>query len=178
MQLLRPDSITHYELSLSPEEIQTDQIVCIESMKLSLLAKSCICPGLIVLINNLIKSSEDPDEKVEQQKDDPNYQWLWEYWNGKQFEIYQIVIPLSCADKRFCEIANNIYKEHGLLLFALEIVVNGEENGEILLNPGNYKLPRPFSKKNEYKYVGYILASDLDDANAVFENEDQKDDED
>ena len=65
MQLLRPDSITHYELSLSPEEIQTDQIVCIESMKLSLLAKSCICPGLIVLINNLIKSSEDPSEKVE-----------------------------------------------------------------------------------------------------------------
>jgi hypothetical protein len=42
-------------------------------MKLSLLAKSCICPGLIVLINNLIKSSEDPDERVEQKKDDPNY---------------------------------------------------------------------------------------------------------
>ena len=72
------------------------------------------------------------------------------------------------AEKRFCEIANNIYKESGLLLFALEIVVNNKENGEILLNPGNYKLPKPFSKKNEYKYVGYILASDSEAANSVF----------
>jgi hypothetical protein len=73
MQLLRPDSYTHYELSLSPEEIKTDRVICIESLKLSLLSKSCICPGLIVLINNLIKSSEDPDPDVEDLQDDPNY---------------------------------------------------------------------------------------------------------
>eukprot|EP00356_Strombidium_inclinatum_P015345 CAMPEP_0170485948 /NCGR_PEP_ID=MMETSP0208-20121228/5086_1 /TAXON_ID=197538 /ORGANISM="Strombidium inclinatum, Strain S3" /LENGTH=150 /DNA_ID=CAMNT_0010759761 /DNA_START=981 /DNA_END=1433 /DNA_ORIENTATION=+ len=66
MQLLRPESITHYELSLSKDEsTKYDQIVCIESMKLSLLAKSCLCPGLIVLITNLIKSSMDPDEDLE-----------------------------------------------------------------------------------------------------------------
>lgn len=58
MQLLRHQSITHYELSLSSsEEVKDDQIVCIESKKLSLLAKSCMCPGLVVLITNLIKSS-------------------------------------------------------------------------------------------------------------------------
>ena len=57
MQLLRPESITNYELSLNAEERLNDQIVCIESMKLSLLSKSCLCPGLIVLITNLIKSS-------------------------------------------------------------------------------------------------------------------------
>ena len=41
MQLLRHQSITHYDLSLSYEETKNDQIVCIESLKLSLLAKSC-----------------------------------------------------------------------------------------------------------------------------------------
>lgn len=81
------------------------------------------------------------------------------------------------AEKRFCEISNNIYKESGLLLFALEIVVNGKENGEILLNPGNYKLPKPFSAKNKYEYVGYILASDMEAANSVFNPDDKNNDD-
>ena len=64
MQLLKPESITHYELSFSKEEIKKDQIICIESMKLSLLAKSCLCPGLVALITNLIKSSAEPPERL------------------------------------------------------------------------------------------------------------------
>lgn len=73
MQLLRPDSYTHYELSLTHDEIKKDRVICIESLKLSLLSKSCICPGLVVLINNLIKSSEEPHPKVEELKDDQNF---------------------------------------------------------------------------------------------------------
>lgn len=65
MQLLNPSSITHYELSLNSEETKYDQIVCIESMKLSLLAKSCLCPGLVTLIFNLIKSSVDCPKEIE-----------------------------------------------------------------------------------------------------------------
>ena len=49
---------------MSQDEIKNDQILCIESVKLSLLAKSCLCPGLIALVTNLIKSSADPDESV------------------------------------------------------------------------------------------------------------------
>ena len=79
MQLLRYQSITHYELS-NYEETKNDRIVCIESLKLSLLAKSCLCPGLVVLITNLIKSSLDSNEIdmfLDEKKDDPNYQWLY-----------------------------------------------------------------------------------------------------
>ena len=39
LQLLKPESIMHYELSLN-KETKNDQIVCIENLKLSLLAKS------------------------------------------------------------------------------------------------------------------------------------------
>ena len=49
---------------MSQDEIKNDQIFCIESIKLSLLAKSCLCPGLVALITNLIKSSADPDGSV------------------------------------------------------------------------------------------------------------------
>lgn len=61
MQLLRPESITHYNLSAKEkEQMKDDQVFCIESLKLNLLAKSCLCPGLVVLVTNLIQSSADP----------------------------------------------------------------------------------------------------------------------
>ena len=52
-------------------------------------------------------------------------------------------------------------------MFALEISVNGKQ-GEILLNPGNYKLPKPYSWHNEYEYFGYMIAQDIEDAERVF----------
>ena len=44
------------------------------------------------------------------------------------------MIPKSFAGKPFNEIASGIYKDKGLLLFALEIVVNDKVSGDILLN--------------------------------------------
>jgi hypothetical protein len=80
MQLLKPESITHYELSLNKEDVKGDQIICIESLKLSLLAKSCLCPGLVVLITNLIKSSKNPSSDLLTKKQNKNWKWLDEYW--------------------------------------------------------------------------------------------------
>ena len=103
-----------------------------------------------------------------EKKEHENYSWLYEYWEGKKFEIYRVQIPSCYADKKFCEIANDVYKANSVLLFALEIVVNRKDNngkkktnGEILLNPGNYKLPKPFSKNNTFTYFGYFIAMDL-----------------
>jgi hypothetical protein len=55
-----------------------------------------------------------------------------------------------------------------LLLFGLEIKVNGEASGDIMLNPGRYRLPRPLNQENSYKYFGYIVAADMGDAEEVF----------
>ena len=54
MQLLKPESSLNYHLSLDAEVVKKDQIVCIEQMKFSLMAKSCLCPGLVTLISNII----------------------------------------------------------------------------------------------------------------------------
>lgn len=137
-------------------------------MKLSLLAKSCQCPGLVVLITNLIKSSSNPPPSLKEKQNDENFSWLYDYWNGMGFEIYRTPIPKSYADKSFCDIANDVYKGYGLLLFALEVVVNDRDSGDILLNPGNYRLPKPFSRNNSYKYYGYIIAGELSEAENVF----------
>ena len=64
VQLLKPESVMHYEMSLN-KETNKHQLICIESFKLSLLAKSCVTPGLISFISNLIKtSSEAPDPSI------------------------------------------------------------------------------------------------------------------
>ena len=42
--------------------------------------------------------------------------------------------------------------------------MNDNESGDILLNPGNYKLPKPFSKNISYTYYGYMIAESDEDA--------------
>jgi hypothetical protein len=39
-----------------------DQIICVEELKMTLLSKSCICPGLITFMSNLIRSSGEPPD--------------------------------------------------------------------------------------------------------------------
>jgi Calcium-activated BK potassium channel alpha subunit len=70
--------------------------------------------------------------------------WLYDYWSGKKYEIYRIEIPSVFATQQFNSIAKQVYKQTGFVLFALEIVVGDENvNGEILLNPGEQRLPKP-----------------------------------
>lgn len=84
----------NYEMSLN-KETDGDHLLCIESFKLSLLAKSCLTPGLISFVTNLIKSSEDPPEPTEKGSTmlGKSWDWLPEYWEGKAYEIYRILIP-------------------------------------------------------------------------------------
>lgn len=166
MQLLKPESSLNYHLSLDTEVVKNDQIVCIEQIKFSLMAKSCLCPGLVTLISNIIQSSGDPPDELVA-RGQSNWDWLLEYWQGKTFEIYREEIPYRFAGKQFCSIANDIYKEDGLLLFALEIVVNNKQGG-IMLNPGDYRLPRPPSYSNDkYTYYGYFIAGSKDETENI-----------
>ena len=108
LQLLKVESIMHYELSLN-KETKNDQIVCIENLKLSLLAKSCTTPGLISFISNLIKSCSDPPD-ISKLPKGREWEWLPEYWEGKGNEIYRVLIPKATLDKNFNELSNYIYK--------------------------------------------------------------------
>ena len=77
IQLLRPESEHHFELSVS-EKKANDQIVCIDELKVSLLAKSCMCQGIISLISNLVITNNF-DEEVEKQLG--KCKWIEEYKN-------------------------------------------------------------------------------------------------
>jgi hypothetical protein len=166
LQLLKPESIMHYELSLN-KETKTDQIVCIENLKLSLLAKSWTTPGLISLISNLIKSWEDPPEQSKLPKG-REWEWISEYWNGKSQEIYRVLIPNITLDKNFNELSNYIFKNYKLILFAIEIVEEDKESGPIMLNPGTFNNKMLANSKTPLRYYGYIIADNLEEAEKIF----------
>ena len=71
MQLIKPESKTLYckSLNLSADK---DQLIIVEEIKMTLLAKSCFAPGLIALISNLIASSDADEDKYEEP-------WVKEY---------------------------------------------------------------------------------------------------
>lgn len=161
MQLLRSEGKTHYILSLN-KQVKNDQVVCIEELKLSLLAKSCLCPGLIALITNLIKSSADVDEK------NLNYSWLKEYSHGKGFEIYKTPLSQKFNGLTFSKASRLIYRNFNAILFAID-VVDDKENSAICINPGKLKLP------DRGKLVGYIIASDKEVADRIRDYEKNKD---
>ena len=166
LQLLNPESIMHYELSLN-KETKNDQIVWIENLKLSLLAKSWTTPGLISLISNLIKSCDEPPEQSKLPKG-REWEWLSEYWEGKSYEIYRVQIPKETMEKKFNEISNYVFKNYKCILFALEIVEYEKDNGPIMLNPGTYSNKMLSKTKVKFKYYGYMIADNLEDAEKIF----------
>ena len=65
-------------------------------------------------------------------------------------------------------------------MFALEIQVDhkkGSESkkgqGDILLNPGDYRLPKPRNANNKYAYHGYFVAEDEEQVTNLFEETNQ-----
>jgi hypothetical protein len=117
IQLLRPESELHFALSISKKSSH-DQILCIDELKLSLLAKSCLCNGIIALISNLIMTSnlENINPKLLE-----NNKWLDEYKRGKSYEIYEI--SLECMrGLRFMDIVEMIYNEKNLILFGITVI--------------------------------------------------------
>jgi len=158
IQLLKPESEYHFELSVSKKKVN-DQIVCIDELKISLLAKSCMCPGIISLISNLVITNNF-DEEIE--KELGSCKWIEEYKNGKDYEIYKI--PLEhLRGYKFSSIANKIYNEKKTILFGLNLENKATNLNVVLLSPMDFTLPT----KKDVSVSGYLLAKDQEDADEV-----------
>ena len=158
IQLLRPESEHHFALSISKNN-NTDQIVCIDELKLSLLAKSCLCRGIIALISNLIITNNF-EEGIEKQLG--NSKWIEEYKHGKDYEIYKIPLEYLRGYK-FSVIAEKIYNEKKTILFGLNIESKSDNSNLVLLSPMDFIVP----VKRDINVFGYLLAKDQNDADSI-----------
>ena len=152
IQLLRPETKEIYYSSLiNNNEInsQNTQIICVEEIKLQLLGKSCLCPGITTIISSLITSKKPSlDENVILSKE---HDWLREYLDGIQQEIYFVSLKAELLHNlKFIDIVRLVYKVSGLVVIGIDVIID-DLKPFVCLNPSNY-LISPFDT------LVYILA--------------------
>ena len=166
MQLIKPESEHHFELSISTNNSR-DQIVCINELKLGLLSKSCLCRGIITLLTNLISTNNVVEDNDKAKKILDENDWMSDYTEGKDYEIYKI----SLNSKRgyyFGDLVNIVYNtNNGAILFGLHIESKDTQDSIVYLSPLGFKLPK---KDQSISIYGYLLAKDQGEANVVMNN--------
>ncbi|KAH9128328.1 hypothetical protein AeMF1_001503 [Aphanomyces euteiches] len=113
MQVIRPsytEVLTHNH---------RHHVLCIDELKLNLLAKNCLCPGLSTLVCNLFRSSNIPDAL-------PAAEWRREYMEGCTMEIYTTAAPFYLTDLPFTQAASILYD-----IFDGEVILVGVHQGDI-----------------------------------------------
>ena len=176
LQLIDQNNISHYFNTVEEYQIKNkispDRIIVNQEIKINLISKSCLIPGLIPFISNLIRSSGSSKKT--------KYVWLNEYLDGVEQEIYRTSLNEKFKDKTFAQISKIIYRNFDAIAFAFEIEVYGK--AYIFLNPGEFFIPKFADKREDIKYFIYVICSDKEVNNRImradFDNEDESDGED
>ncbi|KAL4469404.1 hypothetical protein ABPG74_004657 [Tetrahymena malaccensis] len=146
LQLLKPQIKDIYYQSIDYGYI--DQVICVDELKLYLLAKTCLCPGINTIISFLI-ASDKPDTSVVDKRDEDS--WINDYIQGMQNEIYRICLnPKIFSGYNFNVVSQHIFRQLGIILFALEVKVLNET--KLFINPADYLI-------QDIEYYGYVIAS-------------------
>ena len=133
LQLNKSESYQYYYSTLQniyKKNNAKDQLLVIETLKMNLLSKSCLTPGIISLLSNLIISSSTGIVVTKSQTE-----WLREYSEGTQYEIYKFAAEGHLLNLTYQQLAIEIYNKFHSILIALEISFRG--NSLVKLNPQN-----------------------------------------
>ena len=165
LQINKQKNCNHYFLGLQntyKKYMPLDIIIVIDSLKINLLSKSCLTPGIISLISNLVISSGINSTSYINESD-----WVKEYIEGQEYEIYKYNnIKGELLFYNFQGITQEIYKRYHTILIALEINYKG--NVIVKLNPQNKEniidiIYSAFFMKNKNKYNDFNNKEDQDD---------------
>ena len=132
LQLNKSESYTYFYSALQniyKKNMAKDQLLIIETLKMNLLSKSCLTPGIISLLSNLIISTSS-EKMVKNQPE-----WLREYSEGTEYEIYRFTAEGQLLNFTYPQLAIEIYNKFHSILIALEINFRG--NTILKLNPQN-----------------------------------------
>ena len=161
LQLIKPENKIHYLSGLESLSIDSilndDRMIIREEIKMNLLSKSCLIPGIMPLIANLVRSSGSSNET--------NFLWLNEYLDGIEQEIYRTELNESFKNRTFAQISKFIYKIFDAIAFALEIEIDGKTI--ISLNPGRFFIHKFLEKRDDIKFFIYVICSDKEVANQI-----------
>ncbi|KAJ2714400.1 hypothetical protein H4R19_001749 [Coemansia spiralis] len=132
-QVLLPETTLHMEFL-------ADHVICIEELRLGLLAKNVLVPGFASLIAILTSSIPESitGSLVRGAQRKP---WLAEYAQSLNHEIYSTKISPLFTGAKFQRAAQGIFQRTGATLFALLIPGDREDQEPyIAINPVDYVL--------------------------------------
>lgn len=89
------------------EQADVDTVVCIDELKMQVLAQNVLCPGFVTIFDNLCSTSADPDPSVQYQP------WFLEYSNGRSLELYSVPLAPPLVGLPFRTAARRIYLSTG-----------------------------------------------------------------
>ena len=168
MQLIRPENRRHLNENVEREE-DLDLVICINQIKMGLLAKTVTYPGTSTLLFNLICSFTEsdlgdvnnPEQAVtgdaidELKEDDKDRPWLREYQQGCGWEIYSSDIADELVGLEFNVLALQLYLISNILLFGLQLTdLRGKGQCRIILNPADCCIP----SKEDFDIKALIIA--------------------
>ena len=130
----------------------SDIAVCLNELKLGLLAQSCLCPGFSTLIANLFYTSDFPALTSFEGLN----AWKEDYIEGASNEIYTTHFSPSFEGKNFQETAHICYNKLKLILLAFE-----SPNGKLRkfhVNPSDVSI---VVKSGLHGTRGYFIGQDI-----------------
>ena len=135
-----------------------------EEIKLQMLGKSCICPGINTIIAALITSQKPCLEEVNLL---PEYfDWYGEYLEGLGTEIYTIKIRAELVhNMTFIDLVKLIYDLTGFTAIGIDVIFE-DLKPFVCLNPYSYTL-------SPFNHLVYLLAfrqPDEKEINELLEN--------
>lgn len=169
IQLIRPENKRH--LAVKDHNNDEDLVVCLNEIKMGVIAKSVMFPGTTTLIMNLLtsvnsdgpdveetksdSSSSDSDSEESEESVEEECNWMDEYKKGCDWEVYTTELSDMFEGGNFSKLADSMYRRLGVVLFALQVQeVANPANSRVLLNPSTYVIP----SKTDFHIHGLVMA--------------------
>jgi hypothetical protein len=192
IQLVRPENRRHLATSVSSVPVggdignfggssgnQQDIVACINEIKMGVIAKAVLAPGISAMIMNLLASFSDDFDDDEEENDqdnnaaevdhleeEDNTNWVDEYKRGCDWEIYTTELSEIFVGWRFSTLSEYLYQKLGIVLLGLQVedISSGKAYSRTLLNPGDMKIP----SSNDMKVEAIVLAKNKSQSDLTF----------
>lgn len=132
-------------------EADADHVLCLDQIKLSLMAKSTLCPGLVTLISNLFQSSGISSSQQERQVG-----WEREYMEGLSLEIYATTLPPTFYGLTFSQACDVLYRISSGEVILLGVYDRGKQTS---MSPASSPRPTPAQAPSIAKLLNGKLPS-------------------
>ena len=182
IQIVRPENRRHLiQSTKEDDDDKKDLVMCLNELKMGVIAKAVMFPGTNTLIMNLLTSFADDDDSssddddansdnmVDNLNNDDDDHWMFEYQRGCDWEIYTTELSEKFEGATFVKLSEMLYHRLGIVLFAIQVedLQKDKSNIRVLLNPAEFTIP----PKSEYKIDAFVIAKNANQSDLTFNND-------